>query len=88
MRSRLEIEVGNKEEAEKRNIEYETQLREAGNITRKIAEYENKLAIINQERERLEAALKAKSNELNERDKTARDLEFEVESSKRKMNNM
>jgi uncharacterized small protein (DUF1192 family) len=74
MRSRLELEVGNKEEAEKRNIEYETQLREAANITRKIAEYENKIALINQERERLEAALKAKSNELNERDKTARDL--------------
>ena len=49
-------------------------MREAGNITRKIAEYENKLTIINQERERLETALKAKSNELNERDKTARDL--------------
>lgn len=32
--------------------------------------------------------MKAKNNELNERDRVARDLEFEVESNKRKMNNM
>ena len=36
----------------------------------------------------METALKAKTNELNERDRVARDLEFEVESNKRKMNNM
>ena len=59
-----------------------------GNVSRKIAEYENKIAIINEERERLETALKAKTAELNERDRVARDLEFEVESNKRKMNNM
>lgn len=62
-------------------------MREAGNITRKIAEYENKIAVINQERERLENALRAKTTESNERDKVARDLEFEVESNKRKLNN-
>jgi hypothetical protein len=44
--------------------------------------------LINQERERLETALKAKANEYNEKDKVARDLEFEVESNKRRMNNM
>jgi len=44
--------------------------------------------MINQERERLEAALKNKIAELNERDQIARDLEFEVESSKRKLNNL
>jgi len=32
--------------------------------------------------------LKAKTIEANERDRVARDLEFEVESSKRKLNNM
>ena len=57
-------------------------------MSRKIVEYENKIAIINEERERLETALKAKTNELNERDRISRDLEFEVESNKRKMNNM
>ena len=43
--------------------------------------------MINQERERLENALRAKTTESNERDKVARDLEFEVESNKRKINN-
>ena len=32
--------------------------------------------------------MKAKTIEANERDRVARDLEFEVESSKRKLNNM
>lgn len=50
IRSRLELEAGQREEAETKNLSYETQLREAGNITRKIAEYENKLAVIDQER--------------------------------------
>lgn len=40
----------NREEAEKKNSEYEVQLRETGNFGRKIAEYENKIAVIDQER--------------------------------------
>jgi signal transduction histidine kinase len=55
-------------------LSYENQLKEVANVSRKIVEYENKLAMVNQERERLEAALKSKSAELNERDKLARDL--------------
>jgi chromosome segregation ATPase len=88
MRGRLESESGQRIEFETKITQYETQLREVNNITRKIAEYENKIAIINEERERLESALKVKTNELNERDRVARDLEFEVESSRRKMTNM
>lgn len=50
LRNRFEIEVKNREEAEKKNSEYEVQLRETGNFGRKIAEYENKIAVIDQER--------------------------------------
>jgi uncharacterized small protein (DUF1192 family) len=53
---------------------YENQLREVSGISRKIVEYENKIAMINQERERLESVLKSKSAELGERDRLARDL--------------
>ena len=63
-------------------------MREVANISRKISEYENKIGIINQERERLESLLKAKSNEANEKDKIARDFEYELESNKRKIVNL
>lgn len=88
MRNRLENESSQRTEAQSKVSQYEIQLRDVGNVSRKIVEYENKIAIINEERERLETALKAKTNELNERDRISRDLEFEVESNKRKMNNM
>lgn len=61
MKSRLDNEARAREEAERRNSELEGQLKEVSNVSRKIAEYENRLAMINQERERLEAALKSKS---------------------------
>ena len=53
MRGRLENESGQRLEAENKINQYENQLRDMGNVSRKIAEYENKIAIINEERERL-----------------------------------
>jgi chromosome segregation ATPase len=53
MKSKLESEASQRDQAEKKNYEYENQLREVNNITRKISEYENRVAMINQERERL-----------------------------------
>ena len=50
MRNRLENESSQRTEAESKVSQYEIQLRDVGNVSRKIVEYENKIAIINEER--------------------------------------
>ena len=46
MRARLESEASLKEEAEKRNQEYERQLREVRNVTSRIADYDSKFEMM------------------------------------------
>ena len=74
-----------KEQLEKRVQEYELQLREVSGASRKASEFESRMALLTQERERIEHVLKAKSQQCSEKDKIARELEFELENNKRKM---
>ena len=50
-----------KEQLEKRVQEYELQLREVSGASRKASEFESRMALLSQERERIEHVLKAKS---------------------------
>lgn len=67
LRKKYEIEFGQREEYERKTQELSRRVNDLENSNRKIAEYENALALLSQERERLELVLKQKVTEGNER---------------------
>ena len=88
MRNKIEYEVSQKSELERKTSDMERKLIELTNISRQVPEYENKMAMLAQEVERLDITLKSKVKELQDKDKRLNDLDFEAESNRRKMGSL
>lgn len=67
LRKKYEIEFTQREEFERKTQELSRRVNDLENSNRKIAEYENALAMLSQERERLEVVAKSKVAECTEK---------------------
>ena len=88
MRKKYEIEFTQREEYERKTQELSRRVNDLENSNRKIAEYENALALLSQERERLEMVAKSKVAESSEKEQRIQQLEYENENFKRKTSSL
>jgi chromosome segregation ATPase len=84
LRKKYEIEFTQREEYERKTQEMSRRVNDLENSNRKIGEYENALALLSQERERLEMVAKSKVAESSEKEQRIQQLEYENENFKRK----
>jgi len=88
LRKKYEIEFTQREEYERKTQELSRRVNDLENSNRKIAEYENALALLSQERERLEMVAKSKVAESSEKEQRIQQLEYENENFKRKTSSL
>jgi chromosome segregation ATPase len=88
LRKKYEIEFTQREEYERKTQEMSRRVNDLENSNRKIGEYENALALLSQERERLEMVAKSKVAESSEKEQRIQQLEYENENFKRKTSSL
>lgn len=70
---------------QKENEDLRRKLLETGDLNRKISEYENRIALLSQEIERLNSLTRGKSDDANKYEMSLKNLQFEFDNYKKQV---